>query len=163
MPSQTPAVEVMTRDVVSFTADTTVEEAVQALGTRAISGAPVVDSDGRLIGLLEDSDLIVSQARIHAPSAIEILGAYIPLPSSLDRFREEVTHAMASTVGEMMRVDPPAVGSDATLEDIATLMTDHDVSRIPVVDADRRVVGIVSRGDLILAMGRDSAGGFEAG
>lgn len=161
MPRQTPVVDVMTRDVVAFSADTTVEDAVRALGTRAISGAPVVDQDGRLIGLIEDSDLIVSQARIHAPSAIEILGAYIPLPSSLDRFRDEVTHALASTVGEMMRLDPPWVGTDATLEDVATLMTDHDVSRVPVLDDDRRVAGIVSRGDLILAMGREGAGGFD--
>lgn len=155
MPRQIPVAQVMTRDVVTFTEDTTIEEAVEALGTRAISGAPVVDSDGRLIGLIEDSDLIVTQARIHAPSAIEILGAYIPLPSSLERFREEVTHALATTVGEMMRRNPPHVGPDATLEDVATLMTDHDVSRVPVVDEDRKVIGLVSRGDLILAMGRD--------
>jgi CBS domain-containing protein len=107
-----------------------------------------------LVGLLDDSDLILSEARVHAPSAIEILGAYIPLPGAIDRFRDEMQHALARTVGELMDPQPPSVTTDATLQDVATLMLDRHVSRVPVIDADRRVVGIVSRGDLVAAIGR---------
>jgi CBS domain-containing protein len=154
MPSQTRVSDIMTTDVVTFTRDTSVEDAVQALAARKITGAPVVDDDGRLVGLLDDSDLILSEARIPAPSAIEILGAYIPLPGALDRFRDEVQHALARTVGEAMDDDPPSVGTDAIVEDVATIMLRRHVSRVPVVDADGRVVGIVSRGDLVAALGR---------
>jgi CBS domain-containing protein len=155
MPRELPVSEIMTTDVVTFTRDTTVEEAAYALAERAISGAPVVDEDGRLVGLVDDSDIIVSEARIRAPSAIEFLGAYIPLPGSVDRFREEIRHALAATVEDLMHDKPPSVLASATVEDVATIMVQHDLGRVPVVDADKRVIGIVSRGDLVKTIGRD--------
>jgi CBS domain-containing protein len=156
MPRELPVSEIMTTDVVTFTRETTVEEAAAALAERGISGAPVVGDDGRLVGLIDDSDIIVSEARIRAPSAIEFLGAYIPLPGSVDRFRDEIRHALAATVEDLMDDEaPPSVLATATVEDVATIMVQHHLSRVPVVDADRRVIGIVSRGDLVKAIGRD--------
>jgi CBS domain-containing protein len=154
MPRDLPVDEIMTAAVVMLHADDSVEDAVRLLTERGISGAPVVDDDGRLVGLLDDSDLILSEARVHAPSAIEILGAYIPVPGTFKRFEEEVRHALGRTVADLMDPDGPSVNPDATLEDVATLMVDHRVSRVPVIDEDRRVVGVVSRGDLVHAMGR---------
>lgn len=154
MPRDLPVTEVMTADVVTVTPDTTVEEAVALLAERGISGAPVVDDDGRLLGLLDDSDLIVSEARLHGPTVIEILGAYFPLPGERHRFDEEVRHALGTTVQEVMDDDPSWVGPDATVEDVATLIVHRHLSRVPVVDDERRVVGIVTRGDLVAAMGR---------
>lgn len=156
MPRELPVTEIMTTDVLTFPPDTTVEEAASAMAARGISGAPVVDGEGRLLGLFDDSDLIIAEARIHAPSAIEILGAYIPLPGSLDRFHDDVRHALAATVGDLLDddEDPPNVGTTATVEDVATIMVDRSVSRVPVVDAEGKVIGIVSRGDLVTAMGR---------
>lgn len=154
MPRELPVTEVMTPEPITVTVDTSVEEAVALLSSRRISGAPVVDSDGRLMGLLDDSDLIVSDARLHAPTLVEILGAYFPLPWERHRFEEEVRQALARTVGELMEDDPPSVGTDATVEDVATLIVDRGISRVPVVDGSGRVVGIVTRGDLVAAMGR---------
>jgi CBS domain-containing protein len=154
MRRDTPVTEIMSTDVLAFHRDTPLEDALAGLSGRGISGAPVVDDAGRLVGLLDDTDLLLSESRVHAPTAIEILGAYIPLPSALDRFREEIQHALARTVGELMDDHPPAVLTDATIEDVATVMVERQVSRVPVVDEDRRVVGIVSRGDLVAAMGR---------
>lgn len=154
MARDTPVSQIMSTDVLAFHRATSLEEAVAELSQRGLSGAPVVDDDGRLVGLLDDSDLLLSEARVHAPSAIEILGAYIPLPESLDRFRDEVQHALARTVGEIMDTDPPALEATATAEDVATTMLEREVSRVPIVGPDRRVVGIVSRGDLVAAMGR---------
>lgn len=154
MPRYLPVTDVMTADVLTVTAETTVEEAVSLLSRHGISGAPVVDADGRLIGLLDDDDLIVSEARLHAPTVVEILGAYFPLPGERHRFDEDVRHALGGTVGELMDADPPSVGLDATVEDVATLILNRRISRVPVVDDARRVVGIVTRGDLVGAMGR---------
>lgn len=154
MPRETPATQIMTTDVVTLAPDTSVEDAVALLTEHRISGAPVVDSDGRLIGVLDDSDLIIAEARLHAPTVIEILGAYFTLPGERHRFDEEVRHALGATVGELMDDDPPTVGLDATVEDVATLLVDSRGSRVLVVDEARRVAGIVSRGDLVAAMGR---------
>lgn len=154
MPRDLAVTELMTSDVLALSADLSVEEAVALLGERGISGAPVVDAEGRLIGLLDDSDLILAEARVHAPSAIEILGAYFTLPGARHKFEEEVRHALGRTVGDLMHARPPSVTISATLEDVATLMTERQVSRVPVVDDDRRVIGIVSRGDLVAALGR---------
>lgn len=154
MPRELPVSELMTTDVITLHAETTVEEAIALLGEHRISGAPVVDGEGRLVGLLDDSDLIVADARLHAPTVVEILGAYFPLPGERHRFDEDVRHALAGQVGELMDTRPPSVGPAATVEDVATLILDHGVSRVPVVDDGRRVVGVVTRGDLVAAMSR---------
>jgi len=154
MPRDLAVTEVMTTPVTTLTADTTIEEAASLLVEADIGGAPVVDGSGRLIGLLDDSDLVLSEARLHAPTTIEILGAYIPLPGERRRFQDELRQALGKTVGEVMEDDPPSVQPDATVEDVATLLHDRAVSRVAVVDAERQVVGIVSRGDLVRALRR---------
>ncbi len=156
MPRDLPVTDIMTSPAITLQPDTTVEDAVGLLVERGIGGAPVVDADGRLVGLLDDDDLIVSEARLHAPTTIEILGAYIPLPGDLKRFNDEVRQALGRTVDEVMDTDPPSVGSGATAEDAATLFHDRGVSRLPVVDDSGQVVGVVSRGDLVKALRRES-------
>jgi CBS domain-containing protein len=149
-----PVTEIMTSPVVTLQAEELVEEALVALRSNGISGAPVVDSNGVLVGLLDDSDLIVSEARVHGPTAIEILGAYITVPGEQRRFEQELRHVLAQTVEELMNDDPPSVGPNATVEDVSTIMVDRRISRVPVVDAERRVIGIVTRGDIVEAMRR---------
>lgn len=144
--------DAMTSDVLTLTAEMSLEEAVGALSSRGVSGAPVVDAGGHLVGLLDSTDLLLSEASVHAPSAVEILGAYVPLPGSFRRFEDDLRHALGSRVADLMDSDAPAVGEGARLEDVATLMVERRVSRVPVVDGDDRVCGIVSRGDLIRAM-----------
>ena len=145
----------MTADPVTVFPDTSVEEAARLLARHSIGGAPVVDERGTLVGLLDDTDLIVSEARLHAPTTIELLGAYLTLPGERHRYSDELRHALAAVVADVMDPDPPAVYADATVEDVATLIVDRDVSRIPVVERDGRVVGIVSRGDVVRAMATD--------
>lgn len=146
----------MTTDVVSVTPATTLEETLLLLSRHHISGVPVVDEEGRLAGLLDDSDLLVGESRLHGPTAVELLGAWIPIPGERRRHEEEVRRALAYTAGEAMDADPVAVGPDATVEDVATLMVHRHLSRVPVVDEDNRLVGIVTRGDLVGAMGRSA-------
>ncbi len=111
----------MSRPVITLTADETIEAAATKLGTHGFHGAPVVDADGQLVGLLDDSDLLLSDVRLHAPTTVQL--------------EEDVRRTLAQTVGEVMETDPPALAPDATVE-------------------ARRVVGTVTRGDLILAMYR---------
>lgn len=148
MPRSTLVRQVMTTEVLTFRPTDTVEAAARALSERRLGGAPVVDEEGRLVGLLEDDDLIVQDARIHFPTVVSVLGAYIELPSSLSRMETELRKAVGASVGDVMDPDPPTCSPDDTLETVATTMHERSVSRLPVVD-DGRVVGIVSRGDLV--------------
>ena len=94
----TPVRDVMTTDVLAFKPSDSVDTAARALAGRRLGGAPVVDDGGRVVGLLEDDDLIVQEARIHFPTVISLLGAYLELPSSLHRFEKEVRKAVGATV-----------------------------------------------------------------
>ena len=154
MPRDLPVTEIMSAPAITLQPDTTVEEAIGVLVENNIEGAPVVDADGRLVGLLDDDDLIVSEARLHAPTTIEILGAYIPLPGDLKRFNDEVRQALGRTVSEVMDTDVPTMKETGTVEDAATLLHDRGVSRLPVIGEGGTVVGVVTRGDLVKALRR---------
>ena len=151
MPRNTLVKEVMTKDVLTFRPEDTVQAAGEAMAKRSIGGAPVVDEDGNVIGMLSDDDLIVSDVRLHFPTVISVLGAYLELPSSADRFDKEVRKAIGSAVADVMSPNPPACSEDDTLEQVATTMHEHNLSRLPVV-RDGKLVGIVSRGDILKAI-----------
>ena len=150
-----PVTAIMTTDVVTVRPDMPLEEAAALLAERGVSGAPVVDADGQLEGLLDDTDLLTSTARLHAPTTIELLGAYIPLPGEYRRYTEELRHALAQTVSDVMEEDFPTIGKDATCEDAATLMIQRGISRVAVVDDDGGLAGIVTRGDLVRGIALD--------
>lgn len=156
MPRELPVTEVMSSPAITVSPDTTVEEAIRVLVDNGIEGAPVVNAEGQLVGLLDDDDLIVSEARLHAPTTIEILGAYIPLPGDLKRFNEEVRQALGRTVAEVMDTDVPTVPVTGTVEDVATLLHDRRVSRLPVLSDTGEVVGVVTRGDLVKVLRRQA-------
>src|SRR4051812_30953083 len=144
--------------VLSFTADVPIEAAARKMAERSIGGAPVVDADGLLVGMLRDDDLIVSDARLHMPTVISVLGAYIELPSSQHRFEEELRKAAGATVGDVMTSDARTCREDDSLETVATVLHEDNLSRLPVVDADGRLQGIVARGDLVRAFVGDQSG-----
>ena len=152
MPRNTLVRQVMTTDVLTFRPTDTVESAARALSERRLGGAPVVDDDGRVVGLLEDDDLIVQETRLHFPTVISVFGAYLELPSSLHRFEEDLRKAVGATVSDVMDTDAPTCREDDTLETVATALHERNASRMAVVDDDGRLVGIVSRGDLVRAI-----------
>src|SRR5204862_541673 len=72
----------MTTDVLTFHPEDKVQSAAEAMAQRSIGGAPVIDGDGKVVGMLRDDDLIVSDVRLHAPTVISVLGAYLAPPST---------------------------------------------------------------------------------
>jgi CBS domain-containing protein len=155
MPDATPVREVMTSDVVTLRADQSVADAADVLAGKQIGAAPVVDAAGKLVGLLRDEDLIVSEARLHVPTVISFLGADLVLPSSLHRFEHELKKAAGSSVGDVMITEFHVAKPDDTLDGLAAEMHDRDVTHVPVVDGDK-LVGIVARGDLVRFLSRTS-------
>ena len=151
MPRDTLVSQVMTTDVLTFRPEDKIQDAVAAMVERSIGGAPVVDGDGKVVGMLNDDDIIVEDVRLHAPTVISVLGAYLELPSSASRFDKEVRKAVGATVGDVMSEKPKTCAEDDTLEQVATVLHEDHLSRLPVV-RDGKLVGIVSRGDIVKAI-----------
>lgn len=152
---EVPVREVMSTEVLTFAPGDNVTDAMRALLVRDVDAAPVVDADGSIVGLLSTADLIVEEARVHLPTVITLLGAYIELPSSKKKFDKDVEKALGSTVGEVMGDAAPTIAPDDTVEYAATIMHEEGADRLPVVDADGALVGIVARGDIVRAIVAD--------
>ena len=96
MPSTIALRSVMTTDVVTVTPDLTLAEAADVLAEHGIGAAPVVDASGQVVGLLRDEDLLSTEARLHVPTTIAILGVNFTLPGDVARYDEELRKAIAS-------------------------------------------------------------------
>lgn len=156
MSRQQPVSQVMTTEVLTFSPDELVADAMAVMVDRGIDGAPVVNEAGEVVGMLSTGDLIVGESRLHFPTVISLLGATLELPSSKRHFDDDLRRTLASTVGQVMAPDPVVVGADDTVEDAATLLHQHDISRLPVV-GDSGLVGIISRADILRSILRDGA------
>lgn len=146
--------DIMSSPVGTLSPDATIPAAADELAARAVGAMPVVDEQGRLLGLLRDDDLLVADGNVHAPTIFYLLGAVIPLPGEMQHVKEELDKVAGSTVADVMDADPPTVTTDASIADVATLMHDRNVTHVPVLDADRKVVGIVARGDVVRFIAR---------
>ena len=155
MPGATPVRSIMTTDVVTFTPDEPIRDAMLRMLDADIDGAPVVDAGGRVVGMLTTDDLLVQETRLHYPTVISILGANIELPSAHRHFEEELHKAVGLTVGEVMNDDVVTCVPDDTIETAATILHERHLSRLPVVD-DGKLVGIISRGDILSAIVRSA-------
>lgn len=151
MPRSTPVRQMMATEVVTFAPTDNVQDAMQTMLATGIDGAPVVDAEGTVVGLITTGDLIVQESQLHFPTVISFLGASLELPSAKKAFDEDIRKALGASVGEVMSPDPVTIGPDDTLERAATLMHDEDVSRLPVVDGGR-LVGIIGRTDILRAI-----------
>jgi len=149
MPSTTPVRDVMTKDVITLRPEQTFEEAADTLADRKIGAAPVVDGAGAIVGLLRDEDLIASETNLHVPTWLNVFGVDFPIPGQQKHFEEELKRMVAATVQDLMTTEFPTVGPDDSLADVATKMHDDDITHMPVVDADGKVVGIIARGDIV--------------
>ncbi|NJR51418.1 MAG: CBS domain-containing protein [Leptolyngbyaceae cyanobacterium CSU_1_3] len=144
--------DVMTRDPVTARSETPLKEVIQTLAERRISGLPVVDDDGKLVGIISETDLMWQESGVTPPAYIMILDSVIYLENPT-RYEKDLHKALGQTVGEVMNHDPVVtIALDKPLSEAAKLMHDRKVHRLPVLDRGGQVVGILTRGDIIRAM-----------
>jgi CBS domain-containing protein len=151
MPRDMLVREVMSTDVLAFRPEDKVEDAYRRMTERGVDGGPVVDEDGGVVGMLTTDDLLVQETKLHFPTVISLLAGGIELPSSKRRFEEELRKAVGSAVADVMAKKVYACAPDDTLERAATVMHDHEVSRLPVTE-NGALVGIIARGDILRAV-----------
>lgn len=148
------AKDIMTKNVVTVTPDTSLEKLSAILVANEISGAPVLDSGGVLVGIVTENDLIRQNRRLHIPTVVSFLDAAIYLERS-KKFEEEVRRVTATTVGEICARKVVTISEDTTVTDIATIMSEKKAHLLPVVKAGA-VVGIVGKRDVVKAMAHTS-------
>ncbi|MCK5323782.1 MAG: CBS domain-containing protein [Desulfobulbaceae bacterium] len=141
------ASDIMTRDIITVSPDTGITKAAQLLLENHINGIPVVESSGRLVGIICQSDLVVQQKEFPLPSFFTLLDSFITLPSPR-QIEKEVEKISAITVSKAMTKKPVTVRPDTQIETLAALMVDKNFHTIPVVDEDK-LVGIVGKEDLL--------------
>jgi CBS domain-containing protein len=142
--------DIMTPDPVTVAPDVQVTEAAKMMSDNRVGALPVMDGD-RVVGLVTEGDLIMQDVKLEFPTYIHLLDGFIMYPPSTVRFEHELKKAVAATVADVMSEDPVTVQADAPLEDVASLLAEKDVSRLPVMDGER-LVGIVSKHDIVRAI-----------
>lgn len=141
--------DVMTQDVSTLAPGASLKDAARLLVEIGASGAPVVNPDGRLVGVISEADIIAKEQGGRSEHAGVLAWLLEP------RFVDERFDAVS--VGEAMSSPAIVIEADRPVTEAATRMLDEAINRLPVVDADGRLVGIVARSDLVKAFARDDA------
>jgi CBS domain-containing protein len=137
---------IMTHDVVVVSTSTPIVEAARLMVEHHLSGLPVVDGD-RLVGLLTESDVVSKEIEVDPPAYGTFLDAVFRLP--WDRSDDELRRVLATTAGELMTTEFATLNPQAPIHEAADLMFKQDANPVPVVDGAGRLVGIVSRYDVV--------------
>jgi molybdopterin-containing oxidoreductase family membrane subunit len=137
--------DIMSTKVVTVRPETPIEEVSKLLVAHRISGLPVVDGDGKIIGVLSESDIIFREIH-HEPHLVEKLGDMV-LPRNL-----RASDRAGSTAGEIMTSPPLTAREETPLKELVQIITERKIKRIVVVDKDARPVGVVSRIDIVKAL-----------
>lgn len=139
--------EIMTRQVIAVAPDASILHAGELMLRHDISGLPVVDTAGNLLGIVTERDFLRPpgiRGDDKRPRWLEVLTGKSAAPETPERCCER-------KVSEVMTPNPVTVGENASLEEVVRLMEERDIKRVPVV-RDSRLVGIVSRADLMRAL-----------
>jgi CBS domain-containing protein len=147
--------EVMSRDPIVVRPETPLKEAIQILAERRISGLPVVDDTGNLLGIISETDLMWQETGVTPPAYIMFLDSviYLQNPGTYER---DLHKALGQTVGEVMSKNPVTISPDKLLSEAARILNDRKIHRLPVLDNTGQIIGILTRGDIIRAMAQDS-------
>ena len=141
------AKELMTSQVITVKPETPVRELAKILSENNISGAPVVDDQGKVMGVVTESDLIYQNKKVHIPTVVAILDAFIYLENP-DKTEKELKKMAGSKVEDIFAREVISVQQDTPLDEVATLMAEKKVHTLPVMDGDK-LVGVIGKSDVI--------------
>jgi CBS domain-containing membrane protein len=135
--------EIMTREVVAVQTDTALTDVAEAMGKRGISGVPVLDEHHKVVGVVSEKDFL-------SRMGVKESQNFMTLVASCLRTKGCVALPIKKqTAGDLMSAPAVTVSPETRVRDLAELFTARHINRAPVTDAEGRVVGIITRGDLI--------------
>ena len=141
----------MSAPVLSVSPETPLQEAVKLLSEMHISGLPVVDAAGLLVGELSEKDLMVRESGFDAGPYVLLLDAVIYLRNPL-QWDKQVHQVLGNTVAELMNSHPHSCAADLPLPAAAKLLNERSTQRLFVLDANQKLVGVLTRGDVVRAL-----------
>jgi len=147
------AADIMDADVPAVTPDDDARAAIDLLSKTDLGAIPVVDSDGRVVGIVSESDLILGEeeSELHLPHYVNIMGGTIFL-QSMKGFEERLEKAFATKVSELMTPDPIVAHTYENADRVAKKIADSHHNHLPVVDEDGHLAGMVTRADALAAI-----------
>ena len=141
---------IMTKKAVALRPDDSIEKATKMFEEYNYDGFPVVNEDGRLVGIVTAYDMVSQSYNTHLPSMVSILEDIYREKSDEKHLIEQFNKAKTVKIKDMMNIDPLVVGPDVRVEDLAKeFMEHHRVNPIPVIDPEKKLLGIVSRLDIL--------------
>ena len=149
--AETRAKDIMNKEVITIHKHASIEKLSSLLLKHEISGVPVVDDQGNMIGVVTEGDIIVKDADLQFPTYFKLLDSIIYL-ESLSKFKRNLKKHMGTQVEDIMSKNVVTVDQETPVNKIANIMTSKNINRVPVVDQDKNLVGIVTRADLIKSM-----------
>ncbi len=138
--------DIMTKKVLR--PETTVREVAEILVNHKISGVPVVEDDGRLVGIVSEGDLMSKEILPEPPAEFCILGAVIYY-NGLREYKDAFDRMAANTAAALMTKKVITVKAYDDISDVARIMRDKHIKRVPVLDDEGHLIGIVSRQDIV--------------
>lgn len=139
--------EIMTKDVKSLSGEETVKDALDIISRLEISGLPVIDKDKNLLGMFTEKDVL----RIILPGYLTQVGAFV-YGDDPKNIKNKFLNLHNLKVAEVMNKAVETVKEDTSLSEAARLMLTKNVRRMPVLDANKKVIGIISRYDVLAAL-----------
>lgn len=146
----------MDRDVPTVHPSDDARTAIDLLAKTDLGAIPVVDNDNKLIGIVSESDLVLSEEEsdLHLPHYLNIMGGIV-FVGSMKGFEERLEKAFATEVSELMTADPVICHDYESVDRVARKIAEKHHNHLPVVDADDRLVGMVTRADALSALVAD--------
>jgi CBS domain-containing protein len=145
--------EIMARDVPTVHPSDDARTAIDLLSKSDLGAIPVVDNDNKLVGIVSESDLILSEEEsdLHLPHYLNIMGGIV-FVGSMKGFEERLEKAFATEVSELMTADPIVAHDYESADRVAKKIADKHHNHLPVVDADGYLAGMVTRADALAAL-----------
>jgi CBS domain-containing protein len=142
--------DVMTRDVITVTPETTLRELASILSEKHINGVPVVDDKGNVLGVVCESDLVNQNKPLHIPTVFVILDSVIPMENPW-RLQKEFKRLAATTVGDIYSQPAVSISPDTDLSEVARIMSERRLYTLPVIEGGK-LVGVVGKADIIRSL-----------
>jgi CBS domain-containing protein len=151
------AADVMDADIPTLSPDDDARTAIELLASQELSAVPVVDGERRVVGIVSESDLVLSkeEADLHLPHFLNIMGGVV-FVGSMKGFEERLNKAFATRVAELMTPDPFCAEVDQSVDSVARLIAEKHHNHLPVVDGDGRLAGLITRADVLAALVEDT-------
>jgi len=145
--------EIMTKDIVTVSPEMDIHKLAELFIDKNISGAPVVDADQRLLGVVKEEGVIFQDKKVHLPTFVNLSLGFLALGTN--RYNEEIKKITANKVADIMEKEVLTISPDMKIEDVATLMLEKENYYFPVLEQEK-LIGVVTKKDIVRAIAKEN-------